>query len=567
MSARQTLRCAIYTRKSTEEGLEQDFNSLDAQREACEAFIASQSGLGWKHLSTRYDDGGASGGTMDRPALQQLLNEIEAGRIDVVVVYKIDRLTRSLMDFAKIVDVFDAKNVSFVSVTQQFNTTTSMGRLTLNVLLSFAQFEREVTAERIRDKIAASRKKGMWMGGNPPLGYDVKEKQLVVNEAEADTVRRLFRLYLETRSVRRLKARADELGIVTKRRIYRDGRATGGKLFSRGNLHLLLTNPTYIGQVVHRDQTYPGLQQAIVDQALWDEVQAAMAKSAVDRKCATNIRSPSFLTGLIFDETGDRLSPSHAAKKGVRYRYYISHRLMQAARHDDDGWRLPAKELEANVLSALSGWLGNKENIASAIDLDNQTPSSLKNALERVELLASQLETGSPREIKSLLVSVLHRVEVHPDQLVLKLNLASLMKQLPGDTAQPESAQETDLAHQISVSHKLRRRGVEAKLVLNLGKDQRTPYKDEKLIQAVAKAHGWIDQLTNGSAASISAVAAASNEDRNEISRFLPLAFLAPDIIDAIMSGRQPIDLTLERIRRIGELPVDWQEQRSVLGF
>ena len=249
MTEKTTYRCAVYTRKSTEEGLEQDFNSLDAQREACEAYIASQASLGWKLIRTRYDDGGVSGGTMDRPALRQLLDDIKSAKIDVVVVYKIDRLTRSLMDFAKIVDVFDAKGVSFVSVTQQFNTTTSMGRLTLNVLLSFAQFEREVTAERIRDKIAASKKKGMWMGGPWPLGFDVRDKRLVVNEAEAVTVRRLFDLYLQNRSVRQLKVAADAEGIVTKRRSFASGRVQGGKPFSRGNLYQLLSNPIYVGDI------------------------------------------------------------------------------------------------------------------------------------------------------------------------------------------------------------------------------------------------------------------------------------------------------------------------------
>ncbi len=567
MSTRQTFRCAIYTRKSTDEGLEQDFNSLDAQREACEAFIASQSGLGWKLVNTRYDDGGVSGGTMDRPALQNLLSEVEAGRVDVVVVYKIDRLTRSLMDFARIVDLFDVKDVSFVSVTQQFNTTTSMGRLTLNVLLSFAQFEREVTAERIRDKIAASRKKGMWMGGNPPLGYDVEHKQLVVNETEAETVRQLFRLYLETRSIRRLKARADELGIVTKIRTYKDGRTTGGKPFSRGNLHLLLTNPTYIGQVVHRDQIYPGLQDAIVDQKLWDEVQAVKDENAVERQCGTKTASSSLLTGLAFDETGDQLSPSHAVKAGVRYRYYISHRLMQSARKDGEGWRLPAKELEAHVLAAFAGWLEDEAELISVIDPDHQTPSDVRTALDRAGGIALQFRVGLGAEATNLLRSLLMRIELHPGTLFIEMDLSSLRRVLLGEDHLIDAVPELAQTHRISVAHSLKRRGVKAKLVLGGGNDLRTPRKDESLISAIAKAYHWLQQLTDGSVASISHLAEASNEDRNEISRFLPLAFLAPDIVEAILSGRQPADLTLERIRRIGELSADWQEQRLALGF
>jgi DNA invertase Pin-like site-specific DNA recombinase len=282
-STRQKVRCAIYTRKSTEEGLEQDFNSLDAQREACAAFITSQKHEGWVALPSHYDDGGYSGGTLDRPALQRLLNDIRGSKVDAVVVYKIDRLTRSLLDFAKIVEVFDAHNVSFVSITQAFNTATSMGRLTLNVLLSFAQFEREVTGERIRDKIAASKKKGMWMGGYPPLGYDVRDRKLAVNEAEADTVRSIFRCYRELGSVRLLKERLDAEGIVSKRRTAADGRPYGGRPFARGALYHMLQNRIYRGEIVHKHRAYPGQHPPIIDEDLWQEVQKTLAANRVDR--------------------------------------------------------------------------------------------------------------------------------------------------------------------------------------------------------------------------------------------------------------------------------------------
>ena len=330
MSDKTRYRCAIYTRKSTDEGLDQDFNSLDAQREACAAYIVSQGSLGWKLLPQHYDDGGISGGHMDRPALLDLLRDIKAGKVDTVVVYKIDRLTRSLADFSNMVEIFDSHEVSFVSVTQQFNTTTSMGRLTLNVLLSFAQFEREVTAERIRDKIAASRKKGMWMGGRVPLGYDVVQKQLVVNEQEVTIVRQLFAMYLQIRSVPKLKDECDRLGLKTKIQHQQDGRITGGKPFSRGHLYTLLTKALYIGQVVHRGQTYPGQQDAIIDPDTFSQVQALINANAPDRRQAENQTSPHLLTGLLFDETGDTLSPTHATKEGKRYRYYTSHRLKSA---------------------------------------------------------------------------------------------------------------------------------------------------------------------------------------------------------------------------------------------
>src|SRR5215469_14164474 len=302
-------RCAIYTRKSSEEGLEQEFNSLAAQREACEAYIRSQQHEGWMLARTRYDDGGFSGGTMERPALQQLLNDIRTGRIDIVVVYKVDRLTRSLADFARLVEIFDGHGVSFVSVTQQFNTTSSMGRLTLNVLLSFAQFEREVTGERIRDKIAASKKKGMWMGGNVPLGYDASEGNLVVNSAEAETVRQIFALYREFGCVRRVKEETDRLGLRTKHRVTAKGTEFGGKPFSRGHIYHLLANPIYAGQIAHKGQVYSGQHPALIDQETWSAARDQLSTNTGDHRCKTKASEPSLLAGLLVDGGGERLTP------------------------------------------------------------------------------------------------------------------------------------------------------------------------------------------------------------------------------------------------------------------
>jgi site-specific DNA recombinase len=325
---------ARLTRKSSDEGLEQAFNSLDAQREACAAFILSLKHEGWSVLSTLYDDGGYSGGTLDRPALQRLLADIADAKVDVVVVYKIDRLTRSLFDFAKIVEAFDARGVSFVSITQQFNTTTSMGRLTLNVLLSFAQFEREVAGERIRDKIAASKKKGMWMGGLPPLGYDVRDRRLVVKEGEAQTVLHIFRRYIELRSVRALKVELDAAGIRSKQRTFADGTVYGGHKLSRGALYLMLQNRIYRGEITHKGNAYPGEHKAIVDEALWDKVQAVLAENRVDRTTGADAKYPSLLAGLAFDDSGERLTPTHAVKKGTRYRYYVSRSLITGTAED-----------------------------------------------------------------------------------------------------------------------------------------------------------------------------------------------------------------------------------------
>ncbi|MGO9848553.1 MAG: recombinase family protein, partial [Methylocella sp.] len=317
-------RCAIYTRKSSDEGLEQAFNSLDAQREACAAFIQSQKHEGWTVLPALYDDGGFSGGTLERPALKRLLADIDAGQVDVIVVYKVDRLTRALSDFAKLVEIFDRRSVSFVSITQQFNTTTSMGRLTLNVLLSFAQFEREVIGERVRDKIAASKKKGMWMGGMPPLGYDVKDRKLVVNNDEARTVVDIYQRYLTLKSVHALKDELAGAEIRSKRRVRPDGTEYGSQKLSRGALYLMLLNRIYRGEVTHKGNSYPGEHPAIIEQPLWDKVQATLAKNRIERAIGVHAKHPSLLAGLVFDENGARLTPTYAVKKGTRYRYYVS---------------------------------------------------------------------------------------------------------------------------------------------------------------------------------------------------------------------------------------------------
>jgi len=345
------LRCAIYTRKSTEDGLDQDFNSLDAQREACEAYIASQAGEGWRLIKTGYDDGAYSGGTMERPALRRLLADIDAAKVDTVVVYKVDRLTRSLADFARIVELFDANDVSFVSITQQFNTTTSIGRLTLNMLLSFAQFEREVTGERIRDKIAASKRKGMWMGGVVPLGYEVIDRKLIINETEAETVRTLFRLYRQHANVRLVKEEADRGGLRTKLRRPNNGVRQGGEPFTRGHIYKLLANPIYVGEIVHKGACHAGEHDAIIDRMTWDAVQGQLRHNAVVRHRGTNAKAPSLLAGILFDEDGNRMAPSHASKAGRRYRYYIS--KPATGESSDAGWRLPASMIEDAVLNGI----------------------------------------------------------------------------------------------------------------------------------------------------------------------------------------------------------------------
>src|SRR5438046_876860 len=391
-------RCAIYTRKSSEEGLDQEFNSLAAQREACEAFIRSQQHEGWTSARTLYDDGGFSGGNMERPALQRLLADMRAGRIDIVVVYKVDRLTRSLADFARLVELFDAQGVSFVSVTQQFNTTSSMGRLTLNVLLSFAQFEREVTGERIRDKIAASKKKGMWMGGNVPLGYDANERTLVINPAEAETVRRIFALYRELGCVRRVKEEADRLGLRTKCSTTANGAERGGKPFSRGHLYTLLSNPIYTGQIAHKGELYLGQHPALIDDESWSAVRDQLAANTSDHRRKAKAVEPSLLAGLLVDARGERFTPSHAVKKGRRYRYYISTALITDVGTDRaQGWRLAAREIEEAVIRILVGALTNPASLVDRFGEADVPSDQLRKLLGRAARMAAAL-SGSPGE-------------------------------------------------------------------------------------------------------------------------------------------------------------------------
>jgi site-specific DNA recombinase len=391
-------RCAIYTRKSSEEGLEQEFNSLAAQREACEAFIRSQRNEGWVLARTRYDDGGFSGGNLERPALQGLLADLRAGRIDIVVVYKVDRLTRSLTDFARLVEIFDAQGVSFVSVTQQFNTTSSMGRLTLNVLLSFAQFEREVTGERIRDKIAASKKKGLWMGGNVPLGYDANERTLILNPAEAETVRCIFALYRQLGCVRRVKEEADRLGLRTKRSTTADGTERGGKSFSRGHLYGLLSNPIYTGQIAHKGELYPGQHPALIDNETWTAVRDRLAANTSDHRRNAKVAEPSLLAGVLVDARGERLTPSHAVKKGRRYRYYVSAALITEAGTDRaQGWRLAAREIEEAVIRILTDALTSPAELVERFGIAGVPSDKIPKMLGRAARLAAAL-SNSPGE-------------------------------------------------------------------------------------------------------------------------------------------------------------------------
>jgi site-specific DNA recombinase len=564
-------RCAIYTRKSSEEGLEQAFNSLDAQREACAAFILSQKHEGWTVSPTLYDDGGFSGGTMDRPALQRLLGDIAEGRINVVVVYKIDRLTRSLFDFAKIVEAFDAKGVSFVSITQQFNTSTSMGRLTLNVLLSFAQFERELAGERIRDKIAASKKKGMWMGGLPPLGYDVKDRKLVVNAEEARTVLQIFKRYVELRSVRVLKTELEEIPIRSKRRVLSDGTAYGGQKLSRGALYLMLQNRIYRGDIAHKGNAYPGEHPAIVEQALWDQVQAVLADNRVDREIGSYAKQPSLLAGLAFDETGERLTPSHAVKKATRYRYYVSRSLIVGAAKDDSkGRRIPAGNLESLVINRLCAFLTDQGAILDAVRNQHPDGTNQKRLISRGRQIAEELPNMAPDQIRAMLMALVSRVDLKSDRVEIKLRRQSLVELLHGQSTASimqgrKSDKESEDTLTLKVKARLQRVGREMRMLVENANDQ---LADPGLLRIIARAHDIHARLMQSTDLTLHAIASQERVTPGYISRLLRLPLMAPDIVTAIVNGKKPPQLTAKKLMRLAlQIPIDWTEQRKLLGF
>ena len=514
-------RCAIYTRKSSEEGLEQDFNSLHAQREACEAYIASQRHEGWSLVPTLYDDGGYSGGSMERPGLAALMADVDAGRIDIVIVYKVDRLTRSLADFAKIVERFDVRGISFVSVTQAFNTTSSMGRLTLNVLLSFAQFEREVTAERIRDKIAASKRKGLWMGGHVPLGYRVDHRKLVIDEAEAQQVRTIFDLYLKVGSIPALKQELDRRETRTRVRTRSDGSTFGGVLFFTGALSALLRNRAYIGEIIHKGEHHAGEHEPIVDAATFEAVQQRLTSQLVER---SKRPSPNgLLRGRIFDSRGNRMSPSYTVKHGARYHYYISRALLEnrkAAAGSPP--RASATAIDALVLNALQPRLG-------------------------------ALPSGEAAK-RELVLDMVERVDVHRSQVIVTFAV-----HIPGADRIVALSWTPRQTRPEKVIHQAAKVGDEVAAPAPQHRANR-----ERLIKAIVKARSWLDDLITGRADDLEAIAAREGKSGRNIRMMIQLAFLDPQIIEAAVDGRLPDSIGATEIVR--NLPMGWSEQRRLLG-
>jgi site-specific DNA recombinase len=521
-ASQKAVRCAVYTRVSTEQGLDQEFNSLDAQYDASHAYIRSQAHAGWTLVRAKYDDGGFSGGNTERPALQRLLADVRAGKVDVIVVYKVDRLTRSLADFAKLVELFDAHNVSFVSVTQQFNTTTSMGRLTLNVLLSFAQFEREVTSERIRDKIAASKRKGLWVGGMAPMGYDAKDRKILINEAEAQQVRTIFASYLRLGSLNSLMADLRERRIFSKPRTLKTGESVGGIPFTRGPLAHLLRNRFYIGEVVFKGETLPGEQSAIVDRDLFEAVQAKLNEQANQHRSARTA-SEALLAGRLVDDRGNRMTPSHVRKRGIKYRYYLSSALLQGrAEQAGSIRRLPSVEIETAVIKAV------RDHLGPSVVLDD----------------------------RGLVETYVARVEVKPQQLVIQL------RQLQEGDGWEETA-----ALQVPWQTTPAKRRCDILLPAGVPPEQARPMRSETratLVNSIARGRRWLAELMEHPTATAASIAKREGCSPRKVNMTISLAFLAPDLVKAAIDGRLPHGTG---VARLAEMPAQWSRQHQMLGL
>ncbi len=528
------VRCAIYTRVSTEHGLDQEFNSLDAQYDAASAYIKSQAHAGWTLIRSRYDDGGYSGGSTDRPDLQKLLDDIRARKIDVIAVYKVDRLTRSLADFAKLVELFDAHGVSFVSVTQQFNTTTSMGRLTLNVLLSFAQFEREVTSERIRDKIAASKRKGIWVGGTLPLGYEIKDGKIAVVEEEAELVRSIFRRYLELGSVNELLRDLKERNIRTKTRLLSTGATRGGIPFGRGALYYVLSNHFYIGEVKYKNEILPGEQPPIMDRALFDAVRQKSLAQWSHRTIVRN-KSDHLLTGLLFDDAGYRMIPTHATKAGIRYRYYVSTPVL----HGEAGTasagsvsRVPAADIEDVIIKSL------KEHLAA-----NQGKSA-----------TATLPSGDRGALAQLVAGIV----VHKDTLIVRLK---------SDGADQASDSPDDPSLSILWHKPPSKRSRQILLPHNASRSDVRPEQFERrarLVSAIARGRRWLDDVVSGRVTTVAQICTREKCSVRQVNMAISFAFLAPNLVKAAVEGRLPRGIGIERLR---DPPTEWSRQFEALGL
>jgi site-specific DNA recombinase len=554
------VRCAIYTRKSTEDGLEQEYNSLDAQYDACTAYALSQRHEGWAVVKDRYDDGGFSGGTLERPGLKRLLADIETGKVDIILLYKIDRLTRSLSDFAKIVEILDRKGASFVSITQSFNTTTSMGRLTLNMLLSFAQFEREVTGERIRDKIYASKRKGIWMGGPVPLGYDVVERKLVVNEAEAEQVRKIMQLYLAASSVPELVEILARNGSLTKVQQRKEGGTKGGVHFKRGNLYHLLSNRIYRGMTVHKGEAFEGEHEAIVTEELWKKVQTKLATQGQGGSSRKVSPRTGVLAGLIYDGEGRAMVLTHTQKGNRRFHYYANR---YETLGDSSASRVSARDIENIVIDQLSQTLASGNKVQNMLLDGSYTSEQLHNFISRCGRLATELGSAKYSRKQEILRNVLDRIDLYDDRVVIRIDNRGLLNIVRADS----SVQPAHLNLTIDRPAMRVRRGKALKLVISpTFSDSSVQMRDEKLIALIAESRTIMAQITDNPDKSIPTLAAEQGRCRVRMMKVAKLACLAPSIVTAIVEGRQPPKLTPGKLLA-ADLPLAWAEQKRALGF
>jgi DNA invertase Pin-like site-specific DNA recombinase len=542
------IRCAIYTRKSSEEGLEQSFNSLHAQREACEAYVKSQQHEGWQTISTHYDDGGFSGGNTERPAFKQLMADINAGKVSVVVVYKVDRLTRSLADFAKIIEQFEKHQVSFVSITQQFNTTTSMGRLTLNVLLSFAQFEREVTGERIRDKIAASKKKGMWMGGTVPLGYLCQERKLIVNESEASTVRTIFNEFLRLKSVQSLRDWLRENNIQSRR----------GGYFFHGPLYLMLRNPIYLGLIKHKKETYPGEHPAIIARETWNRVQTQLDDNVQGKRRKARVTKESLFVGTLFDSSGMRYTPTHANKYGRRYRYYTSQAVIKKTKKGDGPGRIPAPDVEKEVVDRILVWLQTPSELIDALHDDSSesypegfTTQIIASAADVAQDWRSRVASDRSQFLKT----IIERIVIHSDHLEICLRVPALINEILGASsipiAIPQNASIECPFHHV-------RQGRALRLII-ANTSITTDASRRAIIKAIARARTWYEQITSGEISSIAELGAKHNVSARFIRIHMKLVQLSPQSIEKLMNRPEALPPSLSDL--LCEIPMNWTAQ------
>jgi len=566
MAEQKNVRCAIYTRKSTDEGLDKEFNTLEAQREAGENYVRSQKHQGWVIIPERYDDGGFSGGNINRPALKKLMSDVEDGKIDMIVVYKIDRLTRSLADFSKLIEVLDKHKCSFVSVTQNFNTYDSMGRLTLNVLLSFAQFEREVGAERIRDKVAASRKKGMWMGGNVPLGYDVVNKKLIVNPKEAKIVQAIFDKYCRCKSERDVCTYINDLGYQTKERTQRNGKVIKAIPFTHSKINYILRNPIYIGKVVHKGTIYDGLQEAIITEEQWNRVQKIKSTNRDGRFTPSKVVHNSLLQGLLECGCGCNSSmiPTRTCKKNKTYEYYVSLKAVKEGYRFCEIGSIPAGELDKFVISKIQGILKHPriiDEIAKQIstDMPEVGITEVFNKIKEPEHFFDYLSSETVRQILERIIS---RIIIYKDKMVIRLlPFGAMLLELSKHHKLQSSKDAPGLMELVYRIDFAKKRG---HLKILPPKDEAN-IVDDTLLKAVVKAYAWRNRLEKENLTDRE-LSKKEKIDRRYMSKIIKLTFLAPDIVEAIMIGTQPNKLRLVDLVN-SPIPNSWAEQRIKYGF